>query len=443
MVKNGKLETTVEEQSNKSEEHRKKSFFSLNTRKFVANNSRLPNLFQRKKSSTHVEKMHAELKLMSAMQASTENADSVALSSNAESEPSYGFVSRFVEESSQLMQNVPGITSPTPVVVNVDPSFLKYHNFAWIHGQGMEVEQNEPNKADITAMDLRDDQFSSETMMQDNQSAANADDATNTPVFEDAIRDDLYAADHFMKDPPSSNYNFDATAQLAQIESSSKATSNLHLQAEGAEMAQSLATALVPASSCHPLPDSNINPIMDDLRAAVKIVNEIKDATHAAAKALSVTPFAPYPPICPISTVNNIYLINSSTSIVANTSNNNNISNISINPVFNTIPRICAADSNMSPDINEMIVPATKIKSLSQSKRMEHTETNHLHLLPSCEEKHEETKKRVFDDATEYLAQNQTAIVALPMRARCHQTEEGCTKFMRISNKSEDMTSDN
>ena len=124
MVKNGKLETTVEEQSNKSEEHRKKSFFSLNTRKFVANNSRLPNLFQRKNSSTHVEKMHAELKLMSAMQASTENADSVALSSNAESEPSYGFVSRFVEESSQLMQNVPGITSPTPVVVNVDPSFL-------------------------------------------------------------------------------------------------------------------------------------------------------------------------------------------------------------------------------------------------------------------------------------------------------------------------------
>ena len=180
-------------------------------------------------------------------------------------------------------------------------------------------------------------------------------------------------------------------------------------------MAQTSATALVPASSCHPLPDSKINPIMDDLRAAVKIVNEIKDATHAAAKALSVTPFAPYPPICPISTVNNIYLINSSTSIVANTSNNNNISNISINPVFNTIPRICAADSNMSPGINEMIVPATKINSLSQSKRMEHTETNHLHLLPSSEEKHEETKKRVFDDATEYLAQNQTAIVALPM----------------------------
>jgi hypothetical protein len=290
------------------------------------------------------------------------------------------------------------------------------------------------------------DQFSSETMMQDNQSAANADDATNTPVFEDAIWDDLHAADHFMKDPPSSNYNFDATAQLAQIESSSKATSNLHLQAEGAEMAQSLATALVPASSCHPLPDSNINPIMDDLRAAVKIVNEIKDATHAAAKALSVTPFAPYPPICPISTVNNIYLINSSTinTQVANTSNQSNISNIAINPESITIPRICAAKSNMSPGKDEMIGEA----------------------------KNEETKKRVFHDATEGLAQNQNAIVALPMqasgdqasntihricavdnnenaivalpmRARCHQTEEGCPKFMRISNKSEDKTSDN
>ena len=88
------------------------------------------------------------------------------------------------------------------------------------------------------------------------------------------------------------------------------------------------------------------------------------------------------------------------------------------------------------------------------------------------QEKNEETKKRVFDDETEDLAHNQNAIVALamrasnnqasntihricavdnnenaivalPMRARCHQTEEGCPKFMRISNKSEDKTSDN
>ena len=438
MAKNSKLESIIEENPNKS-------FFSLNTRKFVANKSRLSNFFQRK-SSTRAEKMHAEHELMSAMQASAENADSVALSSNAESEPSYGFVSRFIEESSQLIKNVPGITPPTPVVVSIDPSFLKYHDSALIHDQKMEVEvgQNEKNEADKTAMDLGNNKFSSEMMMQDNQPSSNTDDATNTHGFEDVIWDDLHAADHFMKDPPSSNYNFDATAQLAQIKSSSNSTSNLrlHLQAEGAEMARSAATALAPASSCHPSPDSKINPIMDDLRAAAKIAKEIKDA----AKALSLTPFAHYPPICPISTVNNIYLINSSTinTQVANTSNQSNISNIAINPESITIPRICAAKSNMSPGKDEMIGEA----------------------------KNEETKKRVFHDATEGLARNQNAIVALPMqasgdqasntihricavdnnenaivalpmRARCHQTEEGCPKFMRISNKSENKTSDN